>query len=81
MRFYSDKYSLQFTFDNSVMHLLEHCPTFFRTIKDTIYGWYYDIDKYATGETISFTDTTYADFTWSVNIKFDTNTKTFIITN
>ena len=81
VKFCSDDYNMQFTFDYSVTHLLANCPGFFGVVRDTIYNWDYDIDKYITGETISFTDNEYSSFAWSVHIKFDTHTKAFIITS
>ena len=78
IEFCSDEYNLQFTFDYSVFWMLTDVPNFFKIIQETIYRWDLCIDKYLDGEviTVAFNNELFA-----VSVKFDTNSKTFIISN
>ena len=78
-KFCSDEDNIQITFDNSVFWILQkHASHFFCFVKDAIWAWDSDIDKFLTGETVSYPC---AGEVYAINIRFDVNTKTFVVDN
>lgn len=76
IEFCSDEYNLRFTFDYEVFHLLEDALNFFSFIREAISAWDLCVEKYETGELLSFE---HDDIVWQIGIKFDINSKSFII--
>lgn len=78
IEFCSDEDNLQFTFDFSVFWMLKEVPNFIVMIYEAVCKWDLDVDKYLNGDSIAVE---FEDECFSVSIKFDTNSKTFIINN
>lgn len=78
IEFCSDEDNLQFTFDFSIFWMLEEVPDFFKTIQRAIYRWDMYVENYLDGETISIE---YNGELFEIAIKFNTNNKTFVISN
>lgn len=76
--FCQDDWNLQFTFDYSVFWAFDRVPNFLKIIKETIYSWDCDVEKYLTGETISIECD--GDL-YAITITFDTQSKAFVVIN
>jgi hypothetical protein len=78
IEFCSDEWNIRITFDYEVFHLLADASNFFKFVREAIFAWDCDVDKYETGELLSFeSDGT----TWQIGIKFDANSKSFIVSH
>lgn len=79
IEFCSDEWNVRFTFDYEVFHLLaDDAQKFFKFVREAVYAWDCDVDKYETGELLSFESD---GETWQIGIKFDTASKSFIISH
>jgi hypothetical protein len=59
-----------------VFWLLTDCPHFFEFVREAIYAWDLYVERYETGELLSFE---HDGLVWQIGIKFDVNSKSFII--
>lgn len=82
VEFCADEDNLRFTFDHSVFWLFKSVPNFFGIIEDAVYAWDLYIERYIEGETI----TVYVEdgiinerIPYAVEIRFDTATKSFVV--
>ena len=78
IEFCSDEWNIRFTFDYEVFHLLTDAPNFFKFVREAVYAWDCFVEKYETGELLSFEND---GMTWQISIRFDVNTKSFIISH